>query len=522
MTELSLWRARIGNFNFVYCAMSKARDKLKRVQEEKLGVADIVLGYLSLCFLVLLCGCARENAALASSQPVSVLSDTDLQRHAKVTMWYPVEGADLFSNPPAMFVCSAPWCGLDPVVSLLTDSKCVVILAINLAFCVWRLILSHDVEQNPGPPKKIDPPKQDSDMENRLSRLETTMDEKLSKIMKAIENQTQSMLNIEAVQTRAMCSITEINKKLSDLSQVCVKNSEEICELKKNQDDVNSTLEGLQDEIDRLEGFSRRNNIKLFGIPEGTEESTSCEEVVTDLLKKYYPDDTWDKDVIERAHRLGKYNSRHANRGPRPVIAKFQRWGDAMCAMRNRAARDNMEKDNIRLAQDLTKRQSDRLRSLREEGRSGYFVKGRLQVRDAFPFNAGRPTRFNRGAWRGSTATDRVVTESDQPIAEGRRLPGCDDTAAHSDLAGETPGNLSSQPIGATEGDDVRGAGGGFDEASRSARQDALAPSQGREREKGVRPLTRAATQGAAADDRQVNLLDMWSTCSTHDDTRHK
>ena len=499
MTELCIWRARIGKFNFVYCAINKVRAKLRRVQEEKLGVEDIVLGYLCLCFLVLFAGCARHNALLSLNSPVVSWNSSELVGKNKGTLSYTVDEGDLFSNVSDTNWTSVAWHGLDPLVSLMRDGRCVVILAVNLVFCAWRLILSHDVELNPGPPKKCGTPKQDSGVESRIARMEETMDEKLSKIMKALQDQTQAMLNIENVQNRAMNSIAEINKKLTDLTQVCNKNSEAIRELKTNQKEVESTLGGLQDEIDRLEGFSRRNNVKLFGIPEGAENNSTCEKVVTKVLTDYYPDEQWGGDVIERAHRLGRYDSRYPNSRPRPVIAKFQRWGDAMRVMKNRGARDNMEKDNIRLAQDLTRRQSDQLRSLREEGKSAYFVKGKLQVRD---FTS--RTHF-KGAWHESTNRGRPLNEIERPTTGEGRLASRDVRTGISDFVGVSPGD---QPIRGAEGGDV---------TSNVTQSLTASPSlgQGKETEReGVgRPLTRSVCLGAG--ERQVNLLDMWSTCST-------
>ncbi|KAL8594906.1 hypothetical protein ACOMHN_038469 [Nucella lapillus] len=119
--------------------------------------------------------------------------------------------------------------------------------------------------------------------------------------------------------------------------------------------------------------------LPLYGGP-GGEEQEDCAEVVRYVLETYIPEKTWDPDVIERAHRLGKPNSH--NRNPRPIIAKFQRWGDAMRVMKDRAAREGMEKGGLRVAQDLTRRQAARLRDLRSEGKMGYFVNGKLRVKD--------------------------------------------------------------------------------------------------------------------------------------------
>ncbi|KAL8611616.1 hypothetical protein ACOMHN_064737 [Nucella lapillus] len=55
------------------------------------------------------------------------------------------------------------------------------------------------------------------------------------------------------------------------------------------------------DGIESAGGFSRRNNMKLFGVPESTgEEQEDCAEVVRYVLETYIPEKTWDPDVIKK------------------------------------------------------------------------------------------------------------------------------------------------------------------------------------------------------------------------------
>ena len=58
----------------------------------------------------------------------------------------------------------------------------------------------------------------------------------------------------------------------------------------------------LQEKMTDLEGRSRRNNIRIFGIPEGTEENSTSkylERILTTKLE--FPRDT--PLQIQRAHR---------------------------------------------------------------------------------------------------------------------------------------------------------------------------------------------------------------------------
>jgi hypothetical protein len=501
MVEIGTWRARIGNFNFAK-GVSRLRDKASYLSEEKLGADDVVIGYICLCLLVGLLQCGKETLQLSLNESTFQVSDNFRGFGENGFYGFSTVCGDLVSKLSDMNASSSGWHGLDPVAPLMSDVRCVVILAVNLVFCVWRLILSHDVEMNPGPPKKTDT-RPESNVDSRISQLEESMEEKLTRIMKAIESQTQTMLNIQTSQRLVMSSISEIDRKVSDLSNVCSRNSEDIKELKNNQEDISDTLEGLQEEIDRLEGFSRRNNVKVFGLQEGLENNSTCEELVKGLLSDYYPGEEWDRDVIERAHRLGNRNNPN-RRGPRPVIAKFQRWGDAMRVMKNRDAREKMNNDGIRLAQDLTKRQSDKLRSLRQEGKSGYFVKGKLRVRDYE--QSDRTRRDTAGIVYGSDPADRPKADHTRPT-NNELHSGRGDVMA--DRTEDVDNTVSSEPI--------RGAEGGSAEVMTGHRVRRASGGDAWERgAESPRRVTRSATH--CASERQASLRDLWGDSPAHSD----
>ena len=47
----------------------------------------------------------------------------------------------------------------------------------------------------------------------------------------------------------------------------------------------------------------------MFGIPEAPAgDKEDCAEAVTRVLQTYIPEEDWDTNVIERAHRLGRLN----------------------------------------------------------------------------------------------------------------------------------------------------------------------------------------------------------------------
>ena len=70
--------------------------------------------------------------------------------------------------------------------------------------------------------------------------------------------------------------------------------------------DINNSLDTLEDKQEYLESQSRRNNIKIFCVPEDEDEKSwdDTETVVRMLIKNKL--EIQDEIEIERAHRIGK------------------------------------------------------------------------------------------------------------------------------------------------------------------------------------------------------------------------
>ncbi|KAL8602587.1 hypothetical protein ACOMHN_063044 [Nucella lapillus] len=357
------------------------------------------------------------------------------------------------------------------------DALCAPLLCFALfAFASRRVKLSGDVEENPGPnpgqekslsEPAVTTPHKTQNLQENIKQLEVNLQQKLDSILAVMQTQAETLNRQEDTlrrfktdQEAMQKSIADLCQDVKDTKQGVQQNTEAITRLSTKQDDLRNTVGYLETEIDRLEGFSRRNNIKLFGVPESTgEEQEDCAEVVRYVLETYIPEKTWDPDVIERAHRLGKPNSH--NRNPRPIIAKFQRWGDAMRVMKDPAAREGMEKGSLRVAQDLTRRQAARLRDLRSEGKMGYFVKGKLRVKDQRDTVPRSPDRwFNTDSQRAASQRDsqglftntvtqpRHARDHDRPISEDADVTASQAHGTDSHIAsrchGATPNKVNS------------------------------------------------------------------------------
>ena len=108
-------------------------------------------------------------------------------------------------------------------------------------------------------------------------------------------------------------------------------------QIKSINKDLNEGFEDLEWKNEYLENQSRRNNIKITGVPEGEEEKTwdDTEAIVKNLISDKLGIEG--EIEIERAHRVGKkqrnfpqrrhdVSASQEHRAPRPIIAKIQSW----------------------------------------------------------------------------------------------------------------------------------------------------------------------------------------------------
>ena len=109
----------------------------------------------------------------------------------------------------------------------------------------------------------------------------------------------------------------------------------------------------LERKCDDLESYTRRQNIRIVGIPEveGPEDGTACvakvKEVISDLGLPLNLD-----TAIDRAHRIGPRKDREGRPIQRAMIVRFTSWRSRTAVYTNRKKEDGKP----RFYTDLTKR----------------------------------------------------------------------------------------------------------------------------------------------------------------------
>nr|KAG5707153.1 hypothetical protein BaRGS_017837 [Batillaria attramentaria] len=167
-------------------------------------------------------------------------------------------------------------------------------------------------------------------------------------------------------------------EKLSDQQKDVAESVEDL------QEDLKDLQARYEEELDELEAFSRRDNLRFFGLTETPGETfESCAAKVVECLQGTVPNKVWSEDDIVRAHRVGKkpnFASVAANRDknakPRPMIVKFSRWKDKMAILTK--ARPALKQKRIDVAGDLTQRQHEQIRLHREKGLRAFYKGNKL------------------------------------------------------------------------------------------------------------------------------------------------
>ena len=141
-------------------------------------------------------------------------------------------------------------------------------------------------------------------------------------------------------------------------------------------------VSALESSMDDLEQYTRRNSVRLYGLPETEGEETTA-ATVNALNENLLLDPPLTTQEIDRLHRVGPRGDK-----PRPVLIKFATYRSRHRVYANRKALYS-ENSNVRLYlnEDLTRRRAQLLakaRSLKKEGKilGAWSADGRLFIKN--------------------------------------------------------------------------------------------------------------------------------------------
>ncbi|XP_016346672.1 uncharacterized protein LOC107692222 [Sinocyclocheilus anshuiensis] len=233
--------------------------------------------------------------------------------------------------------------------------------------------------------------------------LESACDSNQDTPVKPQQKKSRGDISLTELQDNIIVALTsKIKESADNLGKMITKNTVSIEGLKKSIDFVfeevnalktdmkkckstvnlnNTKISELEQKLNETERYQRRWNLRLYGIPEQSDEniklkvSNICAAVVPDSNVAIQAD-------IDIAHRLGKLDNR-----PRPVIIRFAKRSTRDLVWRQAKHSDYLRNHKLRFTEDLT--QADRMlrmklwplvEAARKEGKRAFFIGGQAFV----------------------------------------------------------------------------------------------------------------------------------------------
>lgn len=200
----------------------------------------------------------------------------------------------------------------------------------------------------------------------------------LSSVNPRIDKVVKSVAELKA-------SLEYSQQDIDDLKEA----ADSIDEMEEELDDIQTGLHKQEEKLVYLENQSRRNNVRIDGIPEQHNETwlnteTKVKEVLQEKLNPSF------EPMIERAHRTGSRPRSGAaddiNTRPRTIVCRLRDWRQKDDILR--AAR-RIKPSGIFVNEDLAnetmekrKRQVDELNAAKRARKTAYIVLDRLVIKE--------------------------------------------------------------------------------------------------------------------------------------------
>jgi vacuolar-type H+-ATPase subunit I/STV1 len=128
----------------------------------------------------------------------------------------------------------------------------------------------------------------------------------------------EALKSTEVQELLSASIVSKIESKLDPLIEKVTECQSRIQQIEESVCELTRKLHDKDKEIDEMRQYSRRNNVRIFGVPDKADQNT--DKVVLEIAKKIGVD--MNIEQIERSHRSGDpihYNDRN----PRPILVQF-------------------------------------------------------------------------------------------------------------------------------------------------------------------------------------------------------
>lgn len=247
-----------------------------------------------------------------------------------------------------------------------------------LTFSMRILLLSADVELNPGPTEDTemilralsDIKTQVSDMSQDMSAIRSDVKQVKAelKAMKTDINLLRTnMSSIEEAQKETISKMSSMEVKVVNLEHYYETMNNDIGALSFDSENQINRIEAMEKQIEMLEADRLKDSLRLFGIDEQDDNIKPIKTIIHDkVFAKMDPNDRLDIDAVLHARRVG---TKHGNNA-RVIIVKLKNPEDKFTLFKYR---DILRQEGIRISNDLTYTQRQTLKDVKNKGMYGYF-----------------------------------------------------------------------------------------------------------------------------------------------------
>lgn len=162
-------------------------------------------------------------------------------------------------------------------------------------------------------------------IDTRIAEMASTIRREMSAF------QTEIQADIATLQT----STAQHSETIAELEQSASHSSDAIIKLQSEVKRLCTEVDRLTDKCDDLEGRSRRHNVRIVGLKEGSEKGMDTGTFVSGLLKDTLSLE--DQPLVDRAHRVMRRNASSGNPPPRALIARLHYYQDVTKVLKRAA-----------------------------------------------------------------------------------------------------------------------------------------------------------------------------------------
>lgn len=199
-----------------------------------------------------------------------------------------------------------------------------------------------------------------------VSELKTFLEQKFNELEEKMSTQ------VKEVEARLEAKIYGLEEKNTKLRDEVVQVQQENAGIKAEMQCLKAELHGVKNHAVANEQYSRRNNVKIFGLQDEPEEN--CVTKVVQIVKEKLEIELTASQILA-AHRT------RSQRKPQPMIVRFDAYATKMSVLK---ARSRLKGTRVSIAEDLCKDLMTVLNRVKEDDRvvSSWAWGGKVLIKD--------------------------------------------------------------------------------------------------------------------------------------------